>query len=273
MNDDPYTSPNHLDDLLAAYVEGSASVQERTAVERHLATCGECRAEVAFARSGRAALMALPELDAPGLAAEWAKPAGAVLGTGSDRAAAPPLPRIRRRTRAEWWPRVAWGSGLAAAAALAAVFIFFGGTGRPSLGPGAKIRAIPAQAAPPAAGPTLLQQRTDYSPQSLAALASGLANESKSEDFGSSSGSFAPAPSPTPGQHLLAAAARDAVGCLRTGGGIDAGTPTYLASARFQGTPAYVGAFLVRPAGGSYLAVVAVTRNGCRLLGFIHQRL
>jgi anti-sigma factor RsiW len=60
--------PGHPDELLAGYVDGTASPQDLAAAEAHLATCEECRAEVALARRARAALRQLPRLGSPGLA-------------------------------------------------------------------------------------------------------------------------------------------------------------------------------------------------------------
>ena len=58
----------HPDELLAGYVDGSATPGERRIVEEHLAGCATCQEEVELAGAARAALVALPELGAPGLA-------------------------------------------------------------------------------------------------------------------------------------------------------------------------------------------------------------
>src|SRR5437764_276599 len=55
----------HPEELLAEYVDGSLTHDERAAVDAHLAGCERCRDEVALARRGAAALSALPEVDLP----------------------------------------------------------------------------------------------------------------------------------------------------------------------------------------------------------------
>ena len=54
----------HPHDLLASYVDGTLPQEERGPVERHLATCEQCRIEVELARPARASLrdLAVPEV-------------------------------------------------------------------------------------------------------------------------------------------------------------------------------------------------------------------
>ena len=52
----------HPEELLAPYVDGTATPAERTAVEAHLGSCARCRDEVDLARSAHRALAALPEV-------------------------------------------------------------------------------------------------------------------------------------------------------------------------------------------------------------------
>src|SRR5207253_557442 len=56
---------NHPEELLAAFADGTASLEERAEVEAHLAFCEDCLREVELARSAHAALRALPEVEAP----------------------------------------------------------------------------------------------------------------------------------------------------------------------------------------------------------------
>jgi anti-sigma factor RsiW len=64
----------HPEELLAPYVDGTASPQEREAVDAHVSSCARCRAEIDAATVGRAALRGLPVVDAPaGLAPELAR--------------------------------------------------------------------------------------------------------------------------------------------------------------------------------------------------------
>lgn len=59
----------HPDELLAEYVDGSLSSEERAAVGAHLAGCHRCREETALASEARTALRGLPEVAAAGGAA------------------------------------------------------------------------------------------------------------------------------------------------------------------------------------------------------------
>src|SRR5437899_500660 len=61
------TAMNHPEELLAPFVDGTATLQERAEVESHLTFCQTCREEIELARSAVAALSALPELEPPSL--------------------------------------------------------------------------------------------------------------------------------------------------------------------------------------------------------------
>jgi len=68
MSDPMDPTVRHPDELLAGYVDGSATSEERAMVDRHVAACAVCQEEVQLAADARAALISLPELGAPGLA-------------------------------------------------------------------------------------------------------------------------------------------------------------------------------------------------------------
>ncbi|HEV8564841.1 MAG TPA: zf-HC2 domain-containing protein [Actinomycetota bacterium] len=55
----------HPEELLADYVDGSLGDAARAGVDAHLAECARCRDEAARARSARAALRGLPQVEAP----------------------------------------------------------------------------------------------------------------------------------------------------------------------------------------------------------------
>src|SRR5439155_16964287 len=97
------TASAHPDELLAGFVDGTLPAEERATVERHVAECVRCADEVSLAAQARSALRALPLLKAPGL-------------TVKDLHVVTPIAKARR------WNRVAWGAGIAAAAALVVVF-------------------------------------------------------------------------------------------------------------------------------------------------------
>ena len=145
---------NHPEDLLAAFVDGTATLQERATVEAHVTFCSACRREIEMARSALAALQGLPDLEAPPLdlgslaarptavAATTASTApGAVVpsgpaaeepghpiepvgvGPGRYKPAQGPGRAGHRRTPPRWQVRVVQGA-LAAAAVAVAVGVF-----------------------------------------------------------------------------------------------------------------------------------------------------
>ena len=89
----------HPEELLAPYVDGTASPEERAAVDSHASTCSRCRAEISAASAARAELKRLPVVEAPpGLApGPFATPSA-------------------RPSRAPGWYR--WGGAAAAAAVI-----------------------------------------------------------------------------------------------------------------------------------------------------------
>src|SRR5262249_8354018 len=61
----PADAGHRVDEVFAAFVDGSADAEERQEVERHLAGCGACTADVAAARHAHNALQGIPEVDSP----------------------------------------------------------------------------------------------------------------------------------------------------------------------------------------------------------------
>ncbi|MGH2710938.1 MAG: anti-sigma factor family protein [Actinomycetota bacterium] len=55
----------HPEELLAEYVDDALSAGERARVEEHLSTCQQCREEVELSTSALAILASVPELEAP----------------------------------------------------------------------------------------------------------------------------------------------------------------------------------------------------------------
>jgi len=267
------TNDAHPEELLAGYVDGSAAPDERRAVEAHLATCGRCREEVELAMSSRAALASLPELAAPGVSAAVLKAARGSVGTKAD--AAPVAPSLderaaRRRPVRRWrpqWNRVGIGAGLAAAAALIAIFAVVGlGSHSPTGGPAANS----AQGAP-----SVIQRGASYSPALLQSLADQLRAPAQRKQvvsrppaFGPAEGAASPGPAASADQAAV-------IYCLRSASGIGtSATPIYLEAASFQGTPAYIGAFVVPPSASgspSHLLVIAASQSGCQPLYVVRQ--
>lgn len=270
MNEDPGMPETHPEAQLASYVDGSATDQDRGLVEAHLAGCSSCRADLEFAVQGRAAMQALPELESPGLVEQglpWL-PQARPEPTARERAGVSARrTRDRSKSRVTVWQRVAWGSGIAVAATLAAVFVFAnlqGGGAQNTTAGAARVAEGGGEAV---AG---VQSSTDYDQASLAALAQKLLQQGRSYATDAAAPAAAPlagaAPSP---QTLEKDATTRAQDCLRRAAGVAEGeTPSYVEAATFQGVPAFIGAFHTSPSGGtpSQLLVVAVSRADCRVL-------
>jgi putative zinc finger protein len=242
------THPEEL--LLAGYVDRSLPEDERRAVAEHLTSCEQCREEVKLAANGRAALVSLPVADAP--------PIGWPSGDEAGR------PGAASRSGPHRWYRAL--AGVAAAAALIVAVAVIG----PNLGSSSRDAAAPGQPASasrpeaeagggtPALTPPgarfVLDQPIDYSAARLQALARDQATTSPSADG-------------VLGADTSRKAEPDLLACLRESAVRDERLRAIIA-ARFEGTPAWIGVYIHRSAGGSFDRVVvrALERQGCRLL-------
>jgi len=168
---------------------------------------------------------------------------------------------------------VALGAGLAAAAGL---FLFFVATGLFKQSP----TAPSAQGSAVRGLPPVIQRGVSYSPASLRSLAAQLRGAATRHQRVTSpvAGAFGPAET-TP---AISAAPRvtdraAVASCLRSAAGVDPSLePFYLEAAAFQGTPAFIGAFVVAPAatgGQSHLLLVASSESGCQPLYVVRQSL
>ena len=119
----------HPLEQLAPYVDGSLTGPERLEVERHLASCAQCRSEVAVASEARAALRSMPEVEVP---TDLGVPALEAMGTGEAHHPGPPR-----------WVRAMPFVAAAAVVALLAITLprLGGGTAADS---GAADQALPA---------------------------------------------------------------------------------------------------------------------------------
>lgn len=262
--DDPRPPPvAHPEELLALYVEGTGSRDERAQVEAHLASCAVCREEVAVAGAARAELTSLPEVDPQGVLS----PQTAAWVTAHPSVSRPAGTRRPRR------PAVSRGlasvAALAAAASLAGIFVVLargGGGGEALYGSGAR---APAQAIPANSAPReVIRSNVNHSRLSLEGLARRLARQTEA---GAYEGAPIPAPppvSPGRGGSPPPDQTRRALDCLAKGTGLDsAGRPAYLESSRFRGEEVYVGAFARAGEGGQrYLYLYAVRRARCDLV-------
>jgi hypothetical protein len=256
------SSSTHPDDLLAGHVDGSLTAEERAIVEAHLATCETCREELELARGAVRALDELPDEPVP---VGVMNPVTAEIG------------RQRRRSgRASWHARLQWAAGLAAAAALVGVLVVtlprLGGetVNRVTGGGGGAAQPALGTPAPAAFGVNVQledQSSVDYDAATLEALAGAVAAKALGQA----------ADAETAPRDLIPASTSVAESCLAAGA-----HPTEddrlvrLISARFEGTPAYLGVYLESPGAdqpASKVIIWVVAQKGCRILSFSSQRL
>lgn len=255
----------HPEELLAGYVDGTLSAAERAAAEAHIASCARCRREVALATSARSALGSLTEVPAPSGVADRALQEAA----GSPQRQAVGTPR---------WYRIA-GVAAAAAAALLVVAVALPhiGTSPSSTSDarGAVSKAVAGGALPPTAqaSPAAIEiQQTNYDNASLSDLSASFARQDAALSTPPTAGAAESTAviSGTPAQTAKALA------CLVKSAPSEAGQPTRLISARFQGTPAYLEVFLEGPGADqppdSVVVWVFATKD-CTILSFSQARL
>ncbi len=263
VNQDPTLSSAHPDDaLLAAYVDGTASAKERAPVAAHLESCATCRDDARMAKWGRWALRSLSDVPAPGLAGRLVLP---------DEAGPPTVEDLsERRGHAARWQRAAWATGLAAAASVAAILVLHAVGGTPSSTPLASSAARAGQTTPP---PARLDGKNNYTAETLAALARRLAAPgalaAAAPTFGEKQSPAASGPASSPGQSLTGSPG-GAAPCAQHAAGLP-GTvpPRYQESAAYQGTPAYIVAFVTTSGSRSSLLIVAASQDGCRALNVV----
>ncbi len=251
----PDDSIEHPEALLAAYVDDSATPEERARAEAHLATCAICRDEVGLARNAYRALRALPEVqphDAGGATAGVREgPAGVV--------------DIRSRRRR----RVMAGAGLATAAAVVAVFVAFLSSGGTKSGPSAassqRSGGAPAIVGPEAAVPV------PVSSADLAGLAHQLAAQ-QSEGRAAAPGghaSLTAAPTAAGGVYRSAFAPGNQVTCAASAIGLsDGAKQVYAQPVVLDGVPAWAVGYRVpgENGGPAHVVLVAVARTDCHVL-------
>ena len=164
-----------LRERLSAYLDGELAPGDAAALERHLATCAECRVELAGLREVRALLRALPQ---PALPRSFALPPTAAT-TSARRAAAHPLPASTRRTQTAV-PRLAraaqWVGGLAASFGLLLIVAtaVLGGSAGQNL-----------STAAPAASSGRTPIHTSSAPQQTATATSNTPSPGGAQGFGS----------------------------------------------------------------------------------------
>ena len=272
----------HPEELLADYVEGTLDADARARVEDHLAGCDRCRDELELAREARGALGSLPELDVP---------SGIPLG-------------VRRRARRAGPSRVQRVAGIAVAASVLAAGTIYGlsridiggqesaetnaqsdapsGEGEAPLPQAAEEADSETAAAGAATGvraaapalPTYLETRREYEPKDLAPLARRLRDDAlQALELGIQ---------PTATRFFqrfdfraFTVQVRQAIRCVLTEvPPTQLIVPFRIEAASFEGTPAYIAAFLQGPTPDDQydsLVIWVVDREGCSLLSLARQ--
>jgi anti-sigma factor RsiW len=250
MTDGNHARTEHPDELLAGYVDGSASPEERRAVDAHLAGCSECRGDLALAGAARGALASIPELEAPGLADSG-------IDALRSRDGADELAERRETTRRRQW-QVSWAA-LGAAAVVLALFVVvpLALNGDSGGGP-ASLNAPAASPEVTASYPPVRDRGFDYNQGSVLALARRLAVQTRRGERGDVL---------TSGEEASDASSSLVVQCLAQATGLPGDTvPVYIERARYRGTPAFVVAVLSEGANRSHLRVYAVSQQDCTFL-------
>jgi hypothetical protein len=247
----------HPLEQLAPYVDGSLTGSERLEVERHLASCAQCRSEVAVASEARGALRSMPEVEIP---TDLGVPALEAMGTGEAHHPGPPR-----------WVRAMPFVAAAAVVALLAITLprLGGGTAADS---GAADQALPAT--PDARDLRLEVVSTDFDADSLQAEAQTSAAryaDPTSDQEGAALSSPAGA-TKTEG----AARSSEALRCLRTAFEGFPGDPVRLVEASFEGTPAYLAFVLEGPGAdqpADQMTVWVAARDDCSIVSLTSVRL
>lgn len=277
MTRGPDTPMEHPDELLAGYVDGSASSEERRAVEAHLADCTQCRDEVALASTARAALMTLPEVEAPGLTARGLEGLQrgdeelVGVGAGDELAARREARREDARGFRRW--RISWAAlaGAAAVLAVLAVVPLVLSRGGGDLQTGGPTPESGAAFAPDLAKryPDVVDLGSNHDQASIRSLAERLGAQA--------SGKKATGPSSLSGDssgRAAEVAATEVVRCVLEATGLPPETiPVYLEVATYRGTPAYVAAVQTEGAARGHLRVYTVSRQDCTFLFLADQPL
>jgi hypothetical protein len=252
----------HPEELLADYVDGSLSDQDRALVETHLATCPRCRQETALAREAVSAIRSLPQAQAPpGLGQAAIEEAGAPSTLGVTSASS------SRRHRF---------LALAAAAAVVAVIAIavpkFGRTNQLAdsaatapTSQGSENTALGGQGS--GAKLPLEVQQIDYNPTSAGNLAKAAARR----PIASGEGPNVPVPNAS-GSAAGPADTQAALSCLGKAFTGFPGRPIRLIHATFQGKDAYIGVYEEGlPPGTISVRVVGV--DGCSVLNYASAKI
>jgi anti-sigma factor RsiW len=253
----------HPLDQLAPYVDGSLAGRERVEVERHLASCAQCRSEVAAASEARTALRSMPEVAVP---ADLAAPALEAMAARATHPAGPPR-----------WVRAMPLVAAAAVVALLAIITLprLGGGDAASDGAGGQALAT----APAARDLRLEVVSTDFDAASLQTEAQTSA--ARYADAGATTepreNAAVASPAGTAEDHVAGPVrSSEALRCLRTAFEGFPGDPVRLVQASFDGTPAYLAFVLEGPGAdqpADQMTVWVAARADCSIVSLTSVRL
>lgn len=245
----------HPEELLAPYVDGTVSPQERAAVDAHASSCARCRGEIAAATAARAALQRLPVVNAP---AGLTPDAHAVAPAGLQGGEVP------------GWYR--WAGAAAAAAVIALLVALV----LPNLGkhPSANESALSGgDSKATAPGPVQIEiQARDYQGTTLVDL---LKTQAGAPTAPNMTAEATPASAEIVPQTGSVAQATEAKACIKTAFRKVPGHLIRLISARFAGAPAYIGVYEQGPRGQPADTIVGrvASAGTCTLLTIATARL
>jgi hypothetical protein len=249
----------HPEELLAGYVDGSLSTQDRAAVESHLASCDLCRGELALARGARSALSSLEEIPAP---------AGLTQGAIDEAAGVHSLPDARASRNQRRYRVMAFTAAAAVVALLAVTLPHLGGrspTGTRAAHNEAGM-ALPSAAVRKSL--SLELQHVDYDARSLQGLAAAYKSLTSSD-----------AEAMTGRQPIASGAAtevNDAAACLAKAFPGFNGRLIRLIRATFDGAPAYLGVYTEGGGAGGHptsLSVRVASVDTCTILSYTKANL
>jgi len=251
----------HPLEQLAPYVDGSLTGDERLEVERHLASCAQCRSDVAAAAEARAALGSMAEVEIP---TDLGVPALEAMEAREAQRPGPP----------RWVRAVPF---VAAAAVVALLFITL-----PRLGGGTTSSDSAAEQAAPAV-PDARDLRlevvsTDFDAESLQAEAQTSATRYADAAFDprEGGGALASPAAAAEGTTVGTARSAEALRCLRTAFEGFPGDPVRLVQASFEGTPAYLAFVLEGPGAdqpADQMTVWVAARDDCSIVSLTSVRL
>jgi Putative zinc-finger len=269
---------SHPDDLLIDYVDDTLGPDARAEVEAHLGTCARCREQVQLTRAGAQALATLPPAEPP------ADLAAAAIAEAEGRAAerAPEVAGLGTPRRRPGTPR--WVAVVGAAAVIALVALIAPKLGQaPTTSASRSAAAAAVGAAAPATAVEI--QHANYTFSGLTGFAQSfrsVARGANVSDGAAAQDAGGPQPRPTKlGEStevppVAASASLDvdqidtATACLNQAFNHPEGELVRVVRARFQGTPAYFGVYLISPGAGlppNLLRLNVASVDGCTIRG------